>query len=321
MKCAYFAFDKLALNTKNKLSENYSHIDYYLMKDEDPVCSESVDELEIMVSHLCISQNESLQTEFQKKYLRNISGIINTYKSNIYVSKPSKIQQEVGQELQSNPAIMNVQLVDELLFIKWDRNLNKYCVENKQRQLVEYDFIIIENNQFLMSAIIDKQENLFFSFTEQTQYILNLEFQAVWKHVDINLEKTFILICDEDVNSIADNCFVLKISGNKINCLVQLPMPGIKNEDFLDFIRNKIETILHRKLFILKSLNFISAHSRPTDGFYKFKAQLRNSRFGALVPSYFLWNSSARDAHLNSVMKSRGTLKLGSDNKWKKSDI
>jgi hypothetical protein len=313
VKCAYFAFDRNAVNTKKFKTDNISSVDYFLIKNEEPIINEGIEELDLMASHLCFSQNDRLQTEFQKKYLKNISHILSDFKANIYDSKISKIQQTIS-EFEQKTLDFHIHSIEELLYIKWDKSINKFCVENNDKNINEYDFIFIENNQFVMSALADKQENLFFTMTEQTHFMFNFEFEVKWKHKNQSLEKSFLLICDEEVKSVIDNCYFVKYSRNKLNCLFYAPIAGLNNEDYFKFLLKKIENDLCRKIFSIQKLDFINFSQRPADGFYKFKAQLRNSKNSTLIPSYFLWNQQERDAHLLSLCKSKGILNLSKRN-------
>ena len=318
MKLAYIASDSLALESESVISaQNYEIIHFYLA-DQKPIQKyKEIENQILLIDHLAVVPDEKNQTTAHKNVKKRIKPSLDSFLKNIYVGRNFNYIADSSKVSASK----DIFSIHDISFLKFNRELGKYSIENSQKQIIEYDFLLIENNQFIMNLIIEKQQNLFFSFTEQSRCLLTLNFSVETNLPQFQTHREFILVDNSEVNSTFDNWYLISIDKNILKCSFNIPIEMQRNEDYLNFLINRTQEVLSRNLIAISKLTYLNSSVAPLDGYYRYKAQLRNSRSGALVPKYFLWSEDKRNGHLQNILKNKSNLKqIILDKKWKKEE-
>lgn len=318
MKLAYIASDLSALDNESVIaSQNYELIHFYLA-DQKPIYKyQEIEKQHLFVDHLTIVPDEKSQTEVHKNVKKRIKPSWDSFLHNIYVGRNFNFIDDTN-DVKPTKEVFSI---DDISYLKYSRDLGKYSIENAQKQIVDYDFLLIENNQFIMNSIIEKQQNLFFSFTEQSRCLLTLSYKVESTLAHFLQLREFILIDNSKVNSTFDNWYIISIDKDVLKCSFYIPIEVQRTEEYLNFLNTRIQEMICRHLVTISSLSYIESSLAPVDGYYRYKAQLRNSRAGALVPKYFLWSESKRKGHLQNILKNKNNFKqMLLDKKWKKEE-
>lgn len=318
MKLAYIASDLSALDNESTIAaQNYELIHFYLADRKPLYKFQEIEKQHLLVDHLAVAPEDKLQTEAHKNIRKKIKLSWDAFLQNIYVGRNFNLIEETS----SVKSTKEVFSIDDISFLKFSRDLGKYSIENSQKQIVDYDFLLIENNQFIMNLIIEKQQNLFFSFTEQSRCLLTLNYKIESTLSQFQQQREFILIDSSDVNSTFDNWYLISTDKDVLRCSFYIPIEVQRTEEYLNFLNARVQEMIKRNFVSISKLTYIDSSLAPVDGYYRYKAQLRNSRAGALVPKYFLWSETKRKGHLQNVLKNKNNFKqILLEKKWKKEE-
>ena len=318
MKLAYIASDLSALESESVIAaQNYEVIHFYLADQKPMYKYKQIEDQHLLIDHLVIVPDDKIQTEAHKNAKKKIKSSWDAFLQNIYVGRNFGFIEETSNAVSTKEIFS----IDDISFLKFSRDIGKYSIENTQKQIVDYDFLLIENNQFIMNSIIEKQQNLFFSFTEQSRCLLTLTYKIENTVACYQQPREFILIDNSEVNSTFDNWYIISTDKVTIKCSLYIPVQVQRTEEYLSFLNTRIQEMICRNLISVSKLTFIESSVAPVDGYYRYKAQLRNSRSGALVPKYFLWSETKRKGHLQNILKNKNNFKqILLEKKWKKEE-
>jgi hypothetical protein len=318
MKLAYIASDLSAIDNESVIaSQNYEVIHFYLA-DQKPIYKYREIEKQILfIDHITFIPDEKQQTETHKNLKKRIQPSWNSFLHNVYAGRNYNLINEAN-DASSTKEVFSI---DDISFIKFSRDQGKYSIENSKKHIVNYDYLLIENNQFTMNSIIEKQQNLFFSFTEQSRCLLTLKYKVQNTLFHFQQQREFILIDSSEVNSTFDNWYLILIDKDVLRCSFYIPIEIQRTEEYLNFLNTRIQEMICRQIVTISKLTYIESSLAPVDGYYRNIAQLRNSRAGALVPKYFLWSENKRKGHLQNILKTKNNFKqMLLEKKWKKEE-
>lgn len=318
MKLAYIASDLSALDNESVIAaQNYETIHFYIADQKPLYKYKEIENQHLLIDHLTVVPDEKLQTEAHKNIKKRIKPSWDSFLQNIYVGRNFNFVDEANS-VKSSKEIFSI---DDISYLKFSRDLGKYSIENSQKQIIDYDFLLIENNQFIMNSLIEKQQNLFFSFTEQSRCLLTLSYKIETTPAHFQHSREFILIDNSEVNSSFDNWYLVSTEKNVLKCSLYIPIQVQRTEEYLDFLNTRVQEMICRNLVSISKITFIETSVAPIDGYYRYKAQLRNSRSGALVPKYFMWSEVKRKGHLQNILKNKNNFKqILLEKKWKKEE-
>jgi hypothetical protein len=318
MKLAYIASDLSALENESVIAaQNYETIHFYIADQKPFYKYKEIEQQHLLVEHLAVAPDGGLQTEAHKIAKKKIRPSWDNFLHNIYVGRNFNYVDEVSA-VKSTKEIF---AIEDISFLKFSRESGKYSIENTQKQIIDYDFLLIENNQFIMNSIIEKQQNLFFSFTEQSRCLLTLSYKFESSLDRYQQAREYVLIDSSEVNSSFDNWYLIYADSNIIKCSMYIPIQVQRTDEYLNFINLRVQDVIYRNLVSISKLTYIENSVSPVDGYYRYKAQLRNSRSAALVPKYFLWSESKRKGHLQNTLKNKNNFKqMLLEKKWKKEE-
>lgn len=301
MRLAYLATDKSSVKTAALINKYYTSVDYYFIDSEPNSMDLEIDRLPIMAKNLCIPTEKALQTTQHQAVLKSISRNLNDFMNQIYVFKNLSIELVDTAEKTNYRTFQ----MSDISFIKYNKEINKYTIENSQQEIIEYDYLLVENNQIIMNAILDKQQNLFLSFTEQTKVLLSLEFKIVNHHQSPQMPTDFIYVASHELKTTEDNWYVCRLEDHKIIISFYIPIEMHNSDSYTEFIVNRVNGIFNEVSDSFKLTEFIGKKISAIDGHYAYKAKLRQSKNGALIPTFTFWSHDKINHYLNQVLKSK----------------
>lgn len=223
-----------------------------------------------------------------------------TFFNQIY---PAKVSAEI-EDTNSDVHEFQESGIGEINFIKYNRELGKYAIENSRLEITEYDFLLIQNSQAIMAEVLEKQQNLFNSFTEQTKSIITLVFNLKHFH-KTGSPNSFIFVENSLLESVQDNWYLVKLGTDTAEVSFYIPYEMQESEEYKLFLSQRVAAALNRRFVAFQLEDFIGSYVTPADGYYSYKAKLRHSKGGALVPTYNLWTVEKMTSHLSQLLKSR----------------
>jgi hypothetical protein len=301
MKLAYIASDTSILKTLPVLQKYYSTVHFYFEDSIKGTLDLEVDNMPLLIDGVTIPNNSQLRTKRHQAVFKKSHLNYKNFFSQIY---PSNIENDIENPTQVIPNYSRSNISD-IGFIKYNRELNKYIIETAKQEIVEYDFILIENSQLIMAAILDKQQNLFHSLTEQTKTVLTLVFNFKNLHQSQQVIDNFILVENSLIDSVQDNWFLVQLKEKKIEISFYVPVEMQETEDYIAFLTKRVSTMLNNRFVSFKVEELVSHFFLPADGYYSYRAKLRNVKAGALIPTYTFWAKSKVQSHLNHLLKSK----------------
>lgn len=306
MKIAYVATDLNALKVQSMIVGPYEELHYYLVQPKTRSVDVRIDDKSILAEGLCIPAVPELQTQTHQKVIKKIQQHLTTWRKEIfqdYKVKPTKN----NAHFEKNAALKVVQhAVDEISYIRVNRLNQKYVLEINGSEQREYDLILIENNQFVMAGIVEKQQNLFYSFTEQTKCLLTLNYDISRLHGQLTDVHEFLLVQNADVESIDDNWFVVQESQNRLAVTFYVPLQMSTNEKFIRFLHVRTQQMVEARFGATFKVNDYLGHSLSIgNGFYSHKARLRFKKNAVLVPSFKFWSDADIETYLKKLIQSK----------------
>jgi hypothetical protein len=301
MKLAYITSDRSSLKTLPLLQKYYSNIHFYLVNPKTYGVDLEAEKLPILVDGLNISVDSSLRTPQQERIFKKNSVNYKNFFNQIYPPKvptESEIYEEPKQGWQEFD-------VNEINFIKYNRELGKYAIENTKLEITEYDLLLVQNSQMIMAEILEKQQNLFNSFTEQSKSILTLVFNLERRHKQAATAANFIFVENSLLESVQDNWYLVKLNADTAEVSFYIPYEMQGSEDYKNFLAHRVSTALNSRLVAFNIGEFIGNYVTPADGYYTYKAKLRHSKGGALTPTYNLWSAEKITSHLSQTLKNK----------------
>ena len=157
----------------------------------------------------------------------------------------------------------------------------------------------------MMAAILDKQQSLFNSFTEQNKCWLNLKYKITSTHKNYQHDENFIFIENTNIQSVDDNWYVVNLDKDVLTVSFLVSYSMQRNIEYLEFLEKRISSLFNSKFISFSIVNLIESYVLPADGYFDYKAKLRSSKQAALVPSFYFWKKNKIQAYINNLFKQK----------------
>ncbi len=306
MKIAYAATDLNALKAQSMIVGPYEELHYYLVQPKTQSVDVSIEDKPVLAEGLSIPAAAELQTPAHQKVVKKIQQHLAAWKHQIfqdYKVKPTKN----NAHFERNAALKVVQhAVDEISYIRVNRLNQKYIFEINGSEQREYDLVLIENNQFVMAGIVEKQQNLFYSFTEQAKCLLTLNYDISRLHGNLLDTHEFLFVQNAEVESIDDNWFVVQESQDRLAVTFYVPLQMGANEKYIRFMQERIRQMMEARFSATFKINDYLDHGLSIgNGFYSHKARLRFKKNAVLVPSFKFWSDTDIATYLKKIIQSK----------------
>ena len=303
MKIAFITSDRSSLKTLGLLQKYYPTVHFYLANSKTSGVDLEAEKLPLLVDGLNIPADPKSRTERHEQVFKKNQPNYKLFFNQIY---PGKVSTE-NEEFAEPKGVHSEFSIDEINFIKYSREVGKYAIENSRLEITDYDFLLIQNSQLIMAEILDKQQNLFHSFTEQSKAIITLTFDLRQLHQNALTESRFIFVENSMIESVQDNWYLVKLNKDTAEVSLYIPYEMQDSEEYKSFLAQRVTAAFNRRFVSFKLEGFIGSYVTPADGYYAYKAKLRYSKGGALVPTYNLWSTEKMTAHLGQLLKNRLT--------------
>jgi len=301
MKLAYIASNLNVPDALKSVAGAYNEMDVYLLESIKKSTDLVIEELPKLVDSLTLSPAADQLTEKQKVLSKKISIQNQNLLNNIYVTKnTAEREAAVNENIKCNSLS-----VSDIIFIKYNRETKKINIENSKKEIVEYDLLLIENNQFVMAGILDKQQNLFNSFAEQEKCWLSLVFETKNLHKSKQLDKQFVFIENSNISSLDDNWYIAELEESTLKISLLIPFEMQHNQEYVEFLNKRITEMVNERFVSLNVVKLKETFVLPTDGYFSFKAKLRQTKQTALVPGFYFWKRNKVNAYLNNLLKQK----------------
>lgn len=300
MKLAFITADRSSLKTLPLLQKYYSCVHFYFANSKTAGVDLEAEKLPLMVDGLNVPADASLRTPHQEQIFKKNYHNYKNFFNQIY---PNKVNAEI-EEVDSPKEDFLEFGIGEINFIKYSRELGKYAIENSRLEITEYDFLLIQNSQVIMAEVLEKQQNLFNSFTEQTKSIITLVFNLKNFH-KAGAPNSFIFVENSLIESVQDNWYLVKLNPETVEVSFYIPFEMQDSEDYKQFLSQRVSAVMNRRFVSFQLSDFIGSYVTPADGYYSYKAKLRYTKGGALVPTYNLWSTEKMTTHLSQLLKNR----------------
>ncbi len=304
MKIAYVATDLNALKVQSMIVGPYEELHYYLVQPQTRSVDVCIEDKSILAAGLCIPASADLQTSIHLKVLKKIQSHLLTWKKEIFQDYKVKATKQ-NAHFEKNTALKVIQhATDEISYIRMNRLNQKYIFEINGSEQREYDLVLFENNQFVMAGIVEKQQNLFYSFTEQTKCLLTLDYHIsrLQNHPAVN---EFLLVQNADVESIDDNWFVVQEGPERLAVTFYVPLQMSSNEQFVQFMQGRTKQMVETRFKTFRINEYIGHSLSIGNGFYSHKARLRFKKSAVLVPSFKFWSDADIETYLKKIIRSK----------------
>lgn len=298
MKLAYFAYSRASTKAHRVLEQYFDTIDTYLYNTSDEIIDYDLQNLSIMADHVIIPNNIELLTTQHKIVLQKIKNEYQFFKKNILLGYNQSSEDIIGTS-KSIKKIYNISDVSEMTY---DSDLNKHIIFSDNNKQKEYDYLIIESNEFIGSKISNIKQNVISRSGRQSHIILNLEFGLQGRvQSKQHLHHEFILVDNVEVKTVFDNWYICSLMHNKILVSQLIPFEKYHSEEFLDFITSRTFNALVRNFdtFIIDDL--VSRYISTCDGFYQKKIKLNYPKNSAALPSFLFWSQNKVNDYINNM--------------------
>lgn len=305
MKIAYVATDLNALKVQSMIVGPYDELHYYLVQPQTRSVDVNIEAKPIIAEGLCIPAAADLQTRAHQKLLKKIKQHLTTWKKEIFQDHKVKSSKN-NENFEKNVSLKVIHhSTDEISYIRVNRLNSKYIFEINGSEQREYDLVLIENNQFVMAGIVDKQQNLFHSFTEQTKCLLTLNYDISRLHESLKESHEFLLVQNVEVESIDDNWFVVQEGPDRLAVTFYVPLQMSSKEKFIHFLQSRTQQMIEERFKTFKINDYLNHSLSIGNGFYSHKAKLRFTRNAMLVPSFKFWADSDIETYLKKIIQSK----------------
>ncbi len=307
MKIAYVATDLNALKVQSMIVGPYEELHYYLVQPKTRSVDVSIEDKSILAAGLCIPASTELQTSTHMKVLKKIQSHLIAWKREIFQDYKVKATKQ-NTHFEKNTQLKVLQhATDEISYIRMNRLNQKYIFEINGSEQREYDLVLFENNQFVMAGIVEKQQNLFYSFTEQTKCLLTLNFEISHLHNHPAMNE-FLLVQNADVESIDDNWFVVQESPERLAVTFYVPLQMSSKEKFVQFMQTRTKQLVEERFSTFKINSYLGHSLSIGNGFYSHKARLRFKKNAVLVPSFKFWSDSDIGTYLKKIIQTKTSI-------------
>jgi hypothetical protein len=301
MKLAYIAMDRTAHKAHGVLERHYSTVDFYLADSNSKTLNIDVAELPIMAGNVCIPVSRSLRTVQHNLVMQEIKSEHTLLLGSIYPRKNLQNENLDAVPLTSG----NIKNISDIHYIAYNREKQKYLFECVgETAVTEYDFLVIQDNQYVMSLLLDKQRDLFMSFTEQTKVILNFDFEV--KHFTrFNEDRDFLFVDNCRQKTIHDNWYICQLRDKRISVSLYIPLEMQNSPSYLDFLAKRVTSVLNAAFDVFKVGALLSKSVLACDGFYTHRAKLRYGKSSVLIPTFTFWSQPKINNYISHLIKGK----------------
>ena len=301
MKLAYIAMDRTAHKAHGMLERHYSTVDFYLADADSKTLNIDVAELPIMASNVCIPADRTLRTVQHNLVMQELKYEHNVFLNSIYTRKNLQNEHLEGVPLTSG----NIKKLSDIHYMQFNKEINKYSIETIGQDITEYDFVIIQDNQFVMSLMLDKQRDLFVRFTEQNKVILNLDFEIKHSHGKLSEAADFLFVDNIFLKSTEDNWYISQLREDRFSVSVYIPLEMQNSAAYIDFMAKRISHVVNSTFDVFKIGSLINRNTLACDGHYTHRAKLRYAKCASLVPTFTFWSQPKINNYLSLLIRNK----------------
>lgn len=302
MKLAYIGYDKTSLKANTVLEQHFDFIDNYLINENLEANNLNFYSLPIMADNVCIPIDESLYTVRHKSVLYKIKNEFTMLKKNLFAD-----YRLTGDEITGTRKSTKQQFgFDEIESLLFNNKKNKYLLQMKGQEPIEYDYLIVQGHQLVTDRLQQLKQNVMRKPQIQSFIILNLEFIAKYKLHDQHLRHDFIYIDNTNYNTVFDNWYICSYASNRLLVSLVVPSANYRSEELMEFLAARARTALSESL---KAFEFGPLQNRwisCADGFVTQKLKLSNSATASVFPSFDYWTQNK----INNYIKNTFVVKI-----------
>lgn len=311
MRLAYLGYDKTSLKTNTVLEQHFEAIDNYLVNDNLEANNLNFFNLPIMANNVCIPIDESLYTVQHKSVLYKIKNEFTMLKKNLFAD-----YRLTGDEITGTRKSVKQQFsfdeIESLFFIK---KKNKYLLQMKGKEPIEYDYLIVQGHQLVTERLQLLQQNIMRKPQKQSFLILNLEFTAKYRLHEQHLRHDFIYIENTNYNTVFDNWYICSYSGNRLLVSLIVPSANYRSEELMDFLAARARGALSESLKPFEIGQLQNRWISCADGFVTQRVKLNNLSFASVFPSFDYWTQNKINNYIKNifVVKNKRNRALGTE--------
>lgn len=301
MKLAYIGYDRTVFKTYSVLATCFSHIDSYLVDYDFGASDSDFLDLPVMAENVYIPRDPALHTVKHKSILQNIEAEYNSFKSNIY--RRENLYQEAHAS--ERKIIQNHFDLKDIIRIHFDTDDNKYIIEGRDKDPIQYDYLIIQNHQIVADVLYDQGHNIYALLPMQANVLLNVDFSVENRYSGQHLENECLYIHNTRLRTIFDNWYICWLNGENLRVSLLIPNDRYKIPEFTDFITRRTREIVEKVFESVTIRELIATHITATDGFDLQNARLNYPKYTAVFPSFAYWSQEKINYYVNNMFLAR----------------
>lgn len=297
MRLAYIGYDRTALKTNTVLEQHFDIIDNYLINDSLESNNLNFFGLPIMADNVCIPIDESLYTAQHKSVLFKIKNEFTMLKKNLF-AEYRLTGDEITGTRKSTKQQFSFDEIENLFFIK---KKNKYLLQRKGKEPIEYDYLIVQGHQLVTDRLQLLKQNVMSKPQRQSFLILNLEFSAKYRLHDQHLRHDFIYIDNTNYNTVFDNWYICSYSSNRLLVSLFAPSANYRSEELMEFLAARARTALSESLTAFEFGPLQNRWISCADGFVTQKLKLNNPNYASVFPSFDYWTQNKINNYIKNI--------------------
>lgn len=297
MKLAYLGYDRTVFKTYSVLATCFTHIDSYLCDYDFGASDSDFLDLPIMAENVLIPKDVSIQTAKHKHVLKSIENEYQSFKSNIY--RKEKLYKDAHAS--EKKIIPNHFALRDIIRLKFDTDNNKYVIEGRDKDPIQYDYVIIQNHQIVADVLYDQGHNLFSLLPMQSNVLLNLDFAIERLYEGDHLPNECLYVHNTKLKTIFDNWYICWLNDENLRVSLLISSDQYKSQDFIDFIVNRTSKVMSEVFESIRIKEIIATHITATDGFDLQNAKLNYPKYTAVFPSFAYWSQEKINYYIKNM--------------------
>lgn len=286
MKIAYLGFDKTITKASAVLNQYFDSVDYFIYDNSEKTDPPSFEALPIMVENLLLPETEVLFTDEHRLVQKKIKSQYNKYKKAIYNHLKLKDKKIISSDVEK----LTLRDFSEIVNIVYDQKQNVYNIENKNQAFYKYNYLIIQNNLFLIEDLQRRHKRILKKIPTHNFVGVRLIFSFKPKNSEEIMDQDFLLIDNADMMDIFDNWYIVRLSNNRITISFHIPYDQRFSENYIDFVIRRAENILRRKLSTLDIGSLIDQSLDFSDTLINQKTvKIYYPKNSCIFPSFTYW--------------------------------
>ena len=279
-------YDRSVAKAYTALSTCFSEIDSYLCDEHFHGSQADFLELPIIADNVYISKEAGLQTSKHRSLLKAVDAEYNFFKNNIYR------KENIGRESLSAPGKLqqNQFLLKDVIRLHFDVDNNKFIIEGKEKDPIQYDYLVVQSHQLVTEMLYDHGHNLFSVLPTQGNILINLDFEIEKQHPGDHLSNECIYIQNVDLKTVFDNWYICNLSLDRLRVSTLIPGEQSKSAEFLDFITQRIRAAMAQAFETITFKELIDRRVSAIDGFDLAATKLVHPKYSCAFPSFTFWS-------------------------------